>query len=81
MMFEFDVSYGLNSVPSNSYVEALIQNMVVYGDRAFSREFRSNEIITMGPQFNRIGGLIRIERKIPSHSLSLLTTPCIIERP
>ena len=30
-----DKCYGLNCVPSNSYVEALTPNMMVFGEEAF----------------------------------------------
>lgn len=72
MMFEFAVSYGLNYVLSNSYIKVLTCYMIVFGVRAFRRELRLNEIITVESQFNRIGGLIG-ERSSLSISLFFLS--------
>lgn len=42
--------------PPKSRVETLISNVTVFGDRAFRRSLRLNEVIRVGTSFNRIGG-------------------------
>ena len=46
----------------NSYTESLISNVSVFGDRAFRRQLRVNNIITVSTWFNRISIIKRRER-------------------
>ena len=41
--------YGLNHVPPNSYVEVLIPNVTVFGDRVFREIIKVNKVIRAGP--------------------------------
>lgn len=48
----------------NLYVEALILNETVFGDKAFRRKLTFNKNMRMGPSSDSIGGLIRTGRDL-----------------
>ena len=69
--------------PSNSYVEALTPSATIFGDKVF-REIKLNEVISVEPESNRTGALIRTGRDTRALSLSLHVyteeRPCEAER-
>lgn len=51
----------------SSYIEALIPSIAVFGRK---KKIKVNEVVRVGPRYNRISALIRRETRQLIHSLS-----------
>ena len=60
---------GLHRVPQNAHVEALTCKVSVFGNKAFRRSLRSNEVIKV--RFSS-KGLVSLQEETPESSLPLM---------